>query len=104
MNELLTAAKAVIADWDDRQVVGDRNLRAAVERAEEPVADFDKWVFEQDVDNCGKIGLMELAWQAAKQAERERIRDIIKAVAVQGNSDAWFDACDTIMEKIDAPT
>lgn len=31
---------------------------------------------------------------------RERIKQIIDEVGRQGNHDAWFDCCDTIMERI----
>lgn len=39
-------------------------------------------------------------WEAAQKAERERIKRIVQEVGRQGNHDAWFDCCDTIMERI----
>ena len=44
------------------------------------------------------------AYEKGQQTERERIKEIIKAIGVQGEHDQWFDACDKIMEAIDAPT
>lgn len=41
------------------------------------------------------------AYRQGQHAERERIRDIIKAVGVQGNHNEWFDCVDTILERID---
>lgn len=41
------------------------------------------------------------SFEKGKQVERERIRDIIKAVGVQGNHSEWFDCVDTILERID---
>lgn len=105
MNELLDAAKSVIDDWDS----GDRwcaiaHLRAAVDRAEKQEAvGFDWWWQRQGPKYCwdSYAETARAAWTAAQQAERERIKAIIKAVGVQGNSDSWFAACDTILEKLD---
>ena len=91
MNELINAAKAVIEWWrhTDPSDLPIEQLIAAVERAE---SDENIDQINQEAMNIHMSGLI---------AERERIRDIIKAVGVQGNSDDWFNACDTIMERID---
>ena len=104
MNELIRAAKAVIAEWDDRQVVGDRKLRAAVERAEKQEAvGFEEWWNEHVAfDEPHRKANDRKTWIAATQAERERIKDIIKTVGVQCDNGTWV-KCETIMEKIDAP-
>ena len=102
MSELLAAAKAVIEAAD----TGDRwcaiaNLSAAVERAEKQEAvGFDEW-FPTSGWNPECVEYILEVWQAAQHAERERIKKIVEAVGVQGEHDQWFDACDTIMEKID---
>jgi hypothetical protein len=42
-------------------------------------------------------------WEAAQAAERERTREIIKAVKEDADAHfAWEFCCDTILEKIDA--
>lgn len=46
--------------------------------------------------------VIQEVWEAAQKAERERIKQIIDAVGVQGNHDEWFNCCDTIMERIDS--
>ena len=99
MKELIEAAKSVI---EARVYTGvhREQLRAAVERAEKPPAGFDEW-WSRNSKYCTTPHLTHDCWTTAQQAERERIRDIIKAVGVQGNSDDWFNACDTILERID---
>lgn len=62
-------------------------------------ADFEDW---WDTSGTGTFDDAKYTWECAARAERKRIRDIIQAVGVQGNSDAWFDCVDTILEKIDA--
>lgn len=106
MNELLQAAKAVIESWDRIWIVGTdvkiKKLRAAVERAENPPAGFEEWWSFQGFYPVSKKYAKEL-WQAAQQAERERIRDIINSVLdVNGRDDDWYVACNLIMERIDA--
>ena len=96
MNELISAAKAVIAEWDDQQVVGDRNLRAAVERAENAPADYNEWT----ANNAGKVLSAYEVWTAAQQAMRERIKDLFN------QSSDWFEEdqmaqAKWLMEKID---
>jgi predicted oxidoreductase len=100
MSSLLKAAKAVIdAKYFPQQRAAINALQAAVERAEKQE---DVWFEEWISRNSGRFVSPPEVWTAAQQAERERIRDIIKAVGVQGEHDKWFDACDAIMEKIDA--
>jgi hypothetical protein len=41
------------------------------------------------------------AWDAAKQAERARIKQIVDEVGRQGNHDTWFDCADAIAERIE---
>ena len=97
MQELIDAAKAVIAEWNKYQVVGDRNLRAAVERAEKPAAGFEEWWSFQGFYPCSKKYAKEL-WIAGQQAERERIREIISDLHSDG--DVWLHV-DSIRERID---
>ena len=91
MNELLDAAKAVI----EAANTGDRwcaiaNLKTAVERAENPQTDFDKW-WEQTEIWPSEYTAAASAWTAAQQAERERIKSIIESMDVP-----WW-----LVEKID---
>jgi len=115
MNRLIEAAKAVIADfnYDEDDYPNDQviaNLRAAVERAEKQEAEsikFDerfhhwfighrKMLFELGTYDCA-----EMAWTAAQQAERMRIKDLLK------QSSDWFEddqmaQANWLLEKIDA--
>lgn len=111
MSDLLKAAKAVITRWETplwKDVPATTEyiyrLRDAVEQAEKQEADFDTWFVKnyEGVFDLAIYDSIKAAWTASQQAERERIRDIIKAVGVQGEHDKWFDACDAIMERIDA--
>ena len=80
MNELITAAKAVIYDWDKYQNVQHESvnmLSAAVERAEKQEAvGFDEW-FPTSGWNPECVEYILEVWQAAQQAERERCREIV---------------------------
>ena len=85
MNELIDAAKAVIDIWQNQgifHVSSDHmtRLRAAVERAEEPPAGFDEWLSTHNsaypADEWVEFG--RDAYKAAQQAERERIKEIIR--------------------------
>lgn len=80
MNELLQAAKAVIAQWDRNGYPVElvmwepiKQLRAAVERAENPPAGYGEWTSK----NAGKVLSAHEVWTAAQQAERERCREIV---------------------------
>jgi len=42
----------------------------------------------------------ERVWQAAQEAERKKILEIVKKVGIKGNHNEWFDCCDTIVERI----
>ena len=86
MTDLLTAAKAVIYDWDKYQIVHCESVNmlcAAVERAENQdvknAADFIGWASTvkgvNPVDGWVDFGFD--AWTAAQQAERERCREIV---------------------------
>lgn len=103
MKDLIEAAKAVIYDWDKYQNVHHESvamLSAAVERAEKPPAGFEEW-WDKYADLKYKfvpIGQLRQLWQAAQQAERERIRAIIRDVT------GGFGNCDRLMERIDAAT
>ena len=46
--------------------------------------------------------LFKKTWNAAQIAERDRIKNIVEQVGLQGNHDKWFDCCDMIMERIDS--
>ena len=88
MSELIEAAKAVIAEWDERLVVGDRNLRAAVERAEKQEAvGFYEWLKTWHKTNRYEGRPLapseKTIWTAAQQAERERIRARVQMAAEQ---------------------
>ena len=77
MNELIAAAKAVIERWDAHHVVIDgtlvADLRAAVERAENPPANYNEWTARHSGQTVSPYEL----WTAAQQAERERCREIV---------------------------
>lgn len=106
MNKLIEAAKAVIDEWDSNALFltpSITKLRAAIERAEKPPAGFEEWADNNNLSEYGKA-CSRKAWQDAQYAERKRIRAIIKAVRVQGAWSLWFDACDRIMERVDAAT
>lgn len=102
MRELIAAAKAVVDRWDNYQTVMDGrviyDLRAAVERAENQT---EMTIAVKDyTDEIS--GAYAGGYNAGQQAERERVKEIIQAIGVQGEHDQWFDACDTIMQAIDA--
>lgn len=69
---------------------------------------FEEWWNRQMVDEWWEKQTMwpsesntaKAAWQAAQEAERERILKIVEQVGIQGNHNEWFDCCDTIVEKI----
>lgn len=99
MNELIKAAKAVIARWDLSPLSVDRitldDLRAAVERAENikwphdvrrsrnPSEDLDQWLQSRvEDDPCAEPPYDEEIWTAAQQAERERIRARVRLAAI----------------------
>lgn len=76
MNELIQAAKAVIADWDRYQnahFASVNTLRAAVEKTENPPIDYNEWTRK----NAGKVLSAHEVWTAAQQADRARIKQII---------------------------
>lgn len=79
MNELLEAAKAVIERWDSGRGIWDAisDLRAAVERADKPPADFMVWWKTFPLNTYGIVPAFH-GWEAGQQAERERIKEIIK--------------------------
>lgn len=101
MKELLEAAKAVIDNWDKHWPLDKllNDLKSAVERADNPPADYNEWTSK----NSGKVLSAHEVWTAAQQADRERIKDIIAAIGVSGKNECW-DCCETILEKIDATT
>lgn len=60
---------------------------------------FDEWA-KAVAPPISEQTIARQVWQAATNAERQRILSIIDAVGVQGNSDQWFEACDKIREAI----
>lgn len=108
MNELLQAAKAVI-DADDipTRCNAISKLRAAVDRAEKQDAvGFDEW-WDANADLKYKfvpIGQAKQLWTAAQQAERERLKEIIKQFSSECSEDGeWVRCCNELLEKIDVP-
>ena len=104
MNELIKAAKAVIEKWDlikpDQVPAYIKELHAAVERAEKPPAYFMEWweTFPLKTDDVvPAVHAWEAGFTAAQQAEREKIKDIIKGHASGG----WVRCCNQILEMID---
>lgn len=90
MNDLIEAAKAVIARWErsplpiDRLTMGD--LCAAVERAESDKVDRDDDLFA--------------VCMYGARTERERIKNLIATIGTSGKNECW-DCCEKILEKID---
>lgn len=84
MNDLLTAAKAVIEMWDQSPPIEHcqrrATLRAAVERAEKPPADFMGWWKTFPLNTYGIVPAFH-GWEAGQQAERERIRSRVQIAA-----------------------
>lgn len=79
MTDLLTAAKAVIYDWDKYQIVHCESVNmlcAAVERAETPPADYNEWTARHSGQTVSPYEL----WTAAQMTERERCREIVIAM------------------------
>lgn len=106
MSELLQAAKAVIEYWDaeatnnlQNEVID--NLRAAVDRAEKQEAvGFEEWWVTPN--GCLNKYECETAWTAGQQAERERIKTIIKRFSSECSEDGeWVRCCNELLEKID---
>ena len=103
MNELITAAKAVIEDLGFLSDASIDGLRAAVERAEKQEdVGFEEWLsthnYAYPADQWVEFG--RHAWTAAQQAERERIKSLIADIGTSGRNECW-DCCETILEKID---
>lgn len=101
MNELIKAAKAVIEKWDlikpEQVPAYIKELHAAVERAENPPADYNAWTAK----NAGEVLSAHEVWTAAQQAERERIRARAKIAAekVWRAGDWFIGPQDHILEK-----
>lgn len=104
--ELMRAALTAIEVWSHRDpetlpIVAE--LRAAVERAEKQEAvGFEEWWGQQNEWHCYK-DVARKAWTAAQQAERMRIKDLLK------QSSDWFEddqmaQANWLLEKIDATT
>lgn len=100
MNDLITAAKAVIEMWDQSPPIEHcqrrATLRDAVERAEKPSVDFMEWWKTFPLNTYGIVPAFH-GWEAGQQAEREKIKDIIKGQASGG----WVRCCNQILEMID---
>lgn len=60
---------------------------------------FEEWAATTGMSHC-EYSYAKHAWQAAQEAERERILKIVEQVGIQGNHNEWFDCCDTIVERI----
>lgn len=104
MSELLRAAKAVIDLYDYTGPVDEceaiNRLIDAVEQAEKPPAYFMEWweTFPLKThDVVPAVHAWEAGFTAAQQAEREKIKDIIKGHASGG----WVRCCNQILEMID---
>lgn len=113
MSELIAAAKAVIDNWDRHWPLDSllNRLKSAVERAEKqeskpwtkPIpADFKEWWETYALNKYG-MGPAYHAWSAGQQAERMRIKDLLK------QSSDWFEdgqmaQANWLLEKIDATT
>lgn len=85
MNELIAAAKAVINHWDFHATWKLEpklsTLRAAVERAEKQESSrFKDWWKEHSIEWGWTLTEIdaERFWTAAQQAERERIKNIVR--------------------------
>ena len=85
MNELLAAAKAVIDLYEYTGTIEEceavNRLYDAVERAENPLNDFDKWWGQTEIWPSEYTAAAS-AWIAAQQAERERIRARVRLAAI----------------------
>lgn len=97
MSSLLNAAKAVI----DAANTGDRwcaiaRLRDAVERAENPPANYNEWTARHSGQTVSPYEL----WTAAQQAEREKWVRAVKRM----EEDHSYKYLDELLEMIDAPT
>ena len=60
----------------------------------------DYWLTHQDGGLMPHIDVAEEIWNAAQEAERRRIYQILDRVAIDANHSQWFDCCDTIVERI----
>ena len=76
MSDLLEAAKAVIGEFGYLNLTRIEKLRAAVERAENPPANYNEWTARHSGQTVSPYEL----WTAAQQAERERCREIVKTM------------------------
>jgi hypothetical protein len=66
---------------------------------------YIEWISELGPNrfNVGPLLAWTAGHTAGREAERERIRDIINSVEdVNCRDDDWYIACDLIMERIDA--
>ena len=94
MSELIEAAKAVIAEWDDQQVVGDRKLRAAVERAESAKVDKEDELFAACMYGA------KTEREKWVRAEREKWARAVRRMEEEHS----YKYLDELLEMIDAPT
>lgn len=62
---------------------------------------FEEWAEAQDPTIIRDVFSAAAAWVAAKESERERIKQIVDEVGRQGNNDKWFDCADAILGRID---
>ena len=62
---------------------------------------FEEWAETTGMNNC-EYSYANLAWEAAKQAERERILQIVTEVADDFMHDPWVWACEEIEKRINA--
>ena len=100
MNELIEAAKAVIERWDMHGCVMEKvlidGLRAAVERAENPPANYNEWTARHSGQTVSPYEL----WTAAQLAEREKWVRAAKRMEEEHS----YKYLDELLEMIDAPT
>lgn len=101
MTDLLEAAKAVIdcydRHWPIQTSLKVKKLRAAVERADKPPADFMVWWKTFPLNTYGIVPAFH-GWEAGQQAERERIKEIVGELL--DPKDPWIHYS-TLLEKID---
>ena len=62
---------------------------------------FEEWAEQNNLSAYGKA-CSRAAWQAAQEAERRRIYQILDRVAIDANHKEWDACCYTIKDRINA--
>ena len=63
---------------------------------------FEEWL-EENQDRLYVLGTIEIvrqSWQAAQEAERRRIYQILDRVAIDANHSQWDACCFTVKDRI----